>query len=82
MGITQEAMARMEKGKIAPKMSRIPELSARLQCAPAHLFRQHNETAGELAENVAEILKELPQSGQAAVLELVAHVVQVMLRRT
>ena len=72
----------MEKGKIAQKMSRIPELSAKLRCSPARLLLQHNETTEELAENVAGILKDLPPDGQAAVLELVAHAVQVMLRRT
>ncbi|MDR2574554.1 MAG: helix-turn-helix domain-containing protein [Desulfovibrio sp.] len=82
LGITQEAMMRMEKGKIAPKMSRISDLSAKLQCSSACLFRQYNPATEKLAENIAEVLGELPADGQKTVLELVVYVVQAMSKQS
>lgn len=78
--ITQDAMARMEKGKIAPKMSRLPVIANTLGCTVAYLFREHDEATEERASTIADILKALPPDGQEALVELVASAARVMKR--
>lgn len=78
--ITQDAMARMEKGKIAPKMSRLPVIANALGCRVAYLFREHDEATEERASTIADILKALPPDGQEALVELVASAARVMKR--
>jgi transcriptional regulator with XRE-family HTH domain len=81
LGITQDAMNRMEKGIIAPKMSRLPDLATALTCTVPFLFRSHDEETTELAEAIAIILKTLPHDGQIALRELVENTARVMLMR-
>ena len=78
--ITQDAMSRMEKGKIAPKMGRLTAIAQCLQCPVAYLFRSHDEATEERAAAIAEILKSLPPAGQEALVELVANAARVMLQ--
>ena len=78
--ITQDAMARMEKGKIAPKMARLQTLADILQCPVAYLFRTQDEAAEERAATMTDILKTLPADGQEALVELVASAARVMRR--
>ena len=78
IGVTQDAMARMEKGQIAPKMSRISDIAAILNCSVPYLFRTHTNETEELAASIAEILQPLPVEGQEALVELVAAAAQVM----
>lgn len=82
LDITQDAMARMEKGKIAPKMSRLPDVARNLQCSVGYLFRTHDEDTEEMAATIADIFKPLPKDGQEALVELVASAARVMLRKT
>ena len=81
LGITQDAMNRMEKGIIAPKMSRLSDLADALNCTVAFLFRSQDEETTELAEAIATVLKTLPYDGQIALRELVEHTARVMLMR-
>ena len=76
--ISQDAMARMEKGRIAPKMGRLQGIADTLQCTVAYLFRTHDEETEERAANIADILKMLPADGQEALVELVANAARVM----
>lgn len=76
--ITPEAMARMEKGKIAPKMSRLQDIAHHLQCTVPYLFRQEDSIADENAAYIAEVMKTLPSSAQDALVNLIVHAVQVM----
>lgn len=78
LGITQDAMARMEKGKIAPKMSRIEDLAAILDCAVPALFRRQNAPLQEQVAAAADILATLPHDGQEALVNLMADVARVM----
>jgi transcriptional regulator with XRE-family HTH domain len=78
--ISQDAMARMEKGKIAPKMSRFPEIAKVLGCSVAYLFRQHDEATDEIIASIADTLKMLPSEGQEAIRDLVEHTARVMLK--
>ncbi|MDR2077124.1 MAG: helix-turn-helix domain-containing protein [Desulfovibrio sp.] len=78
LGITQDAMARMEKGSMAPKMARLPCLAEALRCSVTHLFRRHDEDAEALAASIADILRTVPPEGREALLDLVAHAARVM----
>ena len=78
LNITQDAMARMEKGKIAPKMGRLLDIAENLQCTVGYLFRTHEEGTEERAATIADILKTLPDDGQEALVELVASAARVM----
>lgn len=80
--ITQDAMARMEKGKIAPKMARLQGLADTLQCSVTYLFRTQNEATEERAAAITDILKSLPPEGQEALVELVANAARVMKKQT
>ena len=82
LNITQDAMTRMEKGKIAPKMGRLVDIAQNLQCSVGSLFRTHDETTEEMAATIADILKPLPKDGQEALVDLVASAARVMLRRS
>ncbi|MTJ93803.1 MAG: helix-turn-helix transcriptional regulator [Desulfovibrio sp.] len=44
IGITQQALARMEQGEIAPKLIKLPELAGALQCTVANLYHLLKET--------------------------------------
>lgn len=79
LDITPDAMARMEKGKIAPKMGRLNDVAAHLHCTVGYLFREHDEDTEERAAMIADILKTLPPEGQEALVELVASAARVML---
>ena len=76
--ISQDAMARMEKGRIAPKMGRLQNIADNLQCTVAYLFRTNDEATEERAASIADILKTLPADGQEALVELVASAARVM----
>ena len=80
--ISQDAMARMEKGRIAPKMGRLQDVADNLQCTVAYLFRTNDEATEERAASIADILKTLPADGQEALVELVANAARVMSRNT
>lgn len=78
LGISQDAMTRMEKGKIAPKMSRLDDIAKNLHCSVGYLFRRHGEGTEELCATITEVLVTLPLEGQEALLELVTNVARVM----
>lgn len=79
--ISQDAMVRMEKGKIAPKMGRLQDVADNLQCTVAYLFRTNDEMTDERAEIIADIIKPLPPQGQEAIVDFVASAVSVMLTK-
>jgi len=79
--ISQDAMARMEKGKIAPKMGRLQNIADNLQCTVAYLFRTNDEMTEERASTIADIIKPLPPKGQEAMVDFVASAVSIMLMK-
>ncbi|MDL2313814.1 helix-turn-helix domain-containing protein [Desulfovibrio sp. OttesenSCG-928-C14] len=78
LGITYDSMARMERGKVTPKISRLPEIAEALQCSVSYLFHTNDDTTGEMTATIVDILKTLPQEGQEAMVELVATAARVM----
>lgn len=78
LNITQDAMTRIENGKIAPKMKRLDDIAAVLKCTVSSLFRTDFEQAHERATVIAEIISTLPEEGQDALVNLMSHAVSVM----
>lgn len=78
LGITPDTMSRMEKGKFAPKMSRLPHIAEALNCSITDLFRTTDKKTLDRASTIADILKPLPDEGQEALVELMVQAVLVM----
>lgn len=75
--ITQDAMARMEKGKIAPKMTRIQDIANKLQCNPSYFFRTDDDETFENARALSEIIKPLSPEGQRNLIDFIATTVSL-----
>lgn len=78
LDITQDALNRMEKGHIAPKMSRLEEIAMELHCTVPFLFRRDHASLQERAATIAEILATVPETGQQAIINLVEETARVM----
>lgn len=76
--ITQDALNRMEKGHMAPNMSRLEDISLQLKCPIPFLFRTNHTSLQERAATIADILSTVPEAGQEAIVNLVAESAQVM----
>jgi transcriptional regulator with XRE-family HTH domain len=81
LDITTDTLSRMEKGRFAPKMGRLPEIARALHCSIADLFREADAQAADRASTIAEILKPLPDKAQEALVELMRRASEVMLDR-
>lgn len=78
LDITQDALNRMEKGRIAPKMGRLEDIATHLKCMVPFLFRRESEALQERAATIADILATLPPGGQEALVNLVADAARGM----
>ncbi len=78
LDITQDALNRMEKGRIAPKIGRLEDIASHLECTVPFLFRRESEALQERAATIADILATLPEAGQEALVSLVADTARVM----
>lgn len=76
LGIEQHSLSRMEKGIIAPKMSRLQEIADYLECSVAELFRQTDTPSHAKAQEICLMLDELPPEMQDVVLNLVENTVR------
>lgn len=78
LNIGQDALSRMEKGIISPKMGRLQEIAQELDCSVADLFRTGNESTNDRAVIIATMLEPLTPDQQEAVINLVAIASQGM----
>ena len=77
LGIGQDALSRMEKGLISPKISRLREFAVILECSVASLFREQHEDMGNLAE-LGELFLSLEQQKRDAVIRALRELVKVV----
>ena len=78
LNIGQDALSRMEKGMISPKIARLRDFAAVLECSVASLFREQNDDMeAHLAELVALLLP-LEQQKRDAVLRAMREVVKAV----
>ena len=80
LDITADAMSSIEKGRFAPKLSRLPDLADALDCSVADLFRGLDNKAMDRAATIADALQPLPDEAQEALVELVIHAARVINR--
>lgn len=87
LNISQEAMGRMEKGSIAPKMSRLQDIANTLQCSVPSLFANnpHDFTINkasiqERISIIAGFIEILPLKKQKFALEFLSNVVTMLLQ--
>ena len=76
--ITNNAIIRMEKGIIAPKMSRLNDIAEHLNCSVSLLFRTDGVTLDERAVMIRDMLHGLSPEAQDAVLEIMASATKFM----
>lgn len=82
LDVGQDALSRMEKGIISPKISRLPILASSLHCAVAELFRTPDETSSERAAAIEEILRALPSEQQEHVLQIMSEIVSILVNKS
>lgn len=79
LGITQDALSRIEKGKMAPKMSRLEDFATVFKCPISRLFLTEAEKQHNHDLLITECMSKLPPVGRAALFDLVKHAVDVMM---
>ena len=80
LGITQESLARMEKGVIAPRVARLEDIARELKCTMASLFREGEDVPdrdGERTAMLMEALHTLPGDIQEDVVRLIVGVARI-----
>lgn len=82
LGISQESMARIERGIIAPKVSRLEDIARTLNCTIPALFEKCPSTpdSRDRAAMLEEMLRPLPDDAQEALLALISSASRIFLR--
>ena len=78
LGIGQDALSRMEKGLISPKISRLREFGVALECSVASLFREQHEDMNDSLAELAELFLPLEQQKRNAVIRAVRELVKAV----
>lgn len=78
IGITQQALARMEQGKISPKLTRLAELAGALQCTVAELVTAQDGDTLEVSRRLLAALQRVPAHKQEAFIQHVWLTVELM----
>ncbi len=74
-GVGHQALSRMEQGKIAPKMERLPVLAESLKCSIPDLFRFEKPDNDSYSRRAGDLLRELPGMKQAFAFKLLLKIV-------
>ena len=78
LGIGQDALSRMEKGLISPKISRLRDFATILECSVASLFREQHDGMNESLAELAELFLPLGQQKRDAVIRAVRELVKAV----
>lgn len=78
LGITQDALNRMEKGHIAPKLSRFEDLARQLNCPVSAFFHSAAPGPGDRLAVLAEMLTPLSEDAQESIIRIVGEIVHSM----
>ena len=78
LDIGQDALSRMEKGRISPKLTRLPYIAAALDCSVAELFRPQNEGNEDIAAQIAAIIEPLSKIKQYGLMETLPKLVSLI----
>ena len=77
VGIGQQSLSRMEKGRIAPKLERLPVSAEALQCSVVDFFRTPDLEDDVLASSIADLIRPLSPQSRDAVLSIASEMVRL-----
>ena len=79
IGISQQSLSSMERGIIAPKFERLPDIAKTLKCPVPALFENgEGKEGGEfMGSEVSDLIKDLDAEERAAILEIIARMAHV-----
>lgn len=80
--ITPEAMTRIEKGHISPKISRLESIARNLHCSVPALFRHYSEGQTDNASIILDALSGLSEDAQNSIINLVLEASRAMQRHS
>lgn len=80
--ITPEAMTRIEKGHISPKISRLESIARNLHCSVPALFRHYSEGQTDNASIILDALSGLSDDAQSSIINLVLEASRAMQRQS
>lgn len=78
--IGQQSLSRIERGTMAPKFERLPDIARALRCSVAELFVDDEEIPNNTGAIIAEILRDLTPDEQNSVLRFVADAALIFKR--
>jgi len=78
LDIGQDALSRMEKGIISPKIARLRDFAAVLECSVPSLFREHDDDMNSCLAELAEHLLPLEQQKRDAVIRALREIVKAV----
>jgi len=77
IGIGQQSLSAMERGEIAPKFERLPQIAEALNCPTAELFRPHSERACNHTAIFLDVMAELEADEQELILHMILHMAKI-----
>ena len=80
VGIGQQSLSRMEKGKIAPRFDRLQRFAEVLGCTVADLFKEEDVTDNNPLTNIQSLMRPLSGSSRQTVVDIAAQVASAMLK--
>lgn len=78
LGVGHQALSRIEQGKMAPKMDRLPCLAESLQCSVPDLFRSMEGAEPRHAQHIEEMLRVLPMEKQEFVVRHLSGLIALL----
>lgn len=78
IGVGQQSLSRMERGDIAPKLERLPEVAATLQCSVADLFRPEAGNNHDLARTLEDALQGLEKKEKEYLVRLTGELAALL----
>ena len=79
LGISQEALGKIEKGKMAPKLSRLEDIALELQCSVPYLmtdFTNNRDINEDIIYSISNEFISQPTQIQIAIIELLQAISQ------
>jgi transcriptional regulator with XRE-family HTH domain len=79
VGIEQQSLSRMEKGRIAPRFDRLQRFADVLHCPASEFFRVPGEGAEETWATIMDIIRPLSVESQKSVISVAAEMARTIL---
>ncbi|MCL1894893.1 MAG: helix-turn-helix domain-containing protein [Holophagaceae bacterium] len=80
VGIGQQSLSRMEKGKIAPRFDRLQRFAEVLCCTVADLFKEGETNGSDPLAELQSFMRPLSANSQQVVVNIGFEVAKAMLR--